>query len=811
MTTVTTRWELFREGEALYQEIVDNAIEVTGARYVNLSWYDASENQITGSAWAIRPRGIMDEAMRAAQRIIPGFSPIDVRFSADANPAVHRVLVEGEACFAAFSEHVRGTVHPVAIRIAETVVGLRWTHSVPLRIGTAVAGALAYHFVDRPPQDMLAVAEAFAYQVALTLENARLSDALRKRAADLESSRERIATGEERLRREIAAVLHGRVESRLLAASERLLESRAVALTDGLRAVALLDELGDELDRIREEDVRGASHRLHPSTLSVGLVPALELLAEGAGPRIDVTVDVAPEAAQLDSVAHNALPERLRLGVYRFVEEAVANAARHSGAPSARIALEVDAPGWLRVKVSDAGRGFDARTVREGIGLPTMRDHVERLGGDVRLISAPATGTTVEALVPLAGAPSRRERRRWPRRGSNASDRTKERDDVLQRVAENALVVTRARFVSLSLYEASTQVQALGAIAPLPLYTRVLAAARAVVPGLDPSRIRFPADVNAATRQVLVEGRAVLAPLADQAAGALPDNVLRAATALLGVGWVHSVPLRVSGSVAGALAFHYAERPGEEKLPVAEAFAKQAALTLENVRLSEALHQRAEDLSRSRERIASAEERTRREIAELLHGRVQTRLLVATERLRRCRMLIGSDAESCQDELAALAAEFDRIREEDVRQASGQLHPSALDAGLVAALRQLGDSLGPRLAVSVDASDRVASLDGALAGSVRLGVYRFAEEALANVARHAGVAAASVTLDVDTTGILSVAVSDRGRGFDPAAVREGVGLRSIRDRIERLGGALLLQTSTAGTTVAATLPLGRID
>ncbi|MDE3101597.1 MAG: hypothetical protein KGJ98_05110 [Chloroflexota bacterium] len=815
MTTVATRWELFREGDALYQEIVENAIDVTGARYVNLSWYDPATNEITGSAWSIRPSGIMDDAMRAAQAIVPGFSPMDVRFSGDANPAVHAVLVEGRALFAPFGDHVRGTVHPAMIRIAQTVMGLRWTHSVPLRIGPAVVGALAYHFMARPAAETLPVAEAFAHQVALTLENVRLSGALRRRAADLEGSRERIAAGEERLRREIAALLHGRVESRLLAASGQLRECRDLARTDPASAASLLEEVGGELDRIREEDVRRASHRLHPSTLSVGLVPALELLAEGAGPHIDVTVETTPEAARLDSVARNALPERLRLGVYRFVEEAVANAARHSGAASARVAVGVERSAWLRVGVSDAGHGFDPRTVREGIGLPTMRDHIGRLGGDVRIVSVPGVGTTAEAVVPLAGAPPRHERRRWPRRGGSASDRAAERDGVLQRIAENALAVTRARFVSLSLYDASAQIQALGAIAPLPLYTRVLAAARAVVPGFDPARVRFAADVNPATREVLVEGHAVLAPLAEQAAGALPDNVLRAATAFLGVAWVHSVPLCVSGSVAGALAFHYATRPPEEKLPVAEAFAKQAALTLENVRLSDALQQRAEELARSRERIASAEERTRREIAELLHGRVQTRLLVATERLRRCRSLVGTDADAARAELAALAAEFDRIREEDVRQASGQLRPAALDAGIVAALRQLAEGLGPHLEVRVEASDEASALDDPtrdeLSESVRLGVYRFAEEALANVARHAGVAAATVTLDADAAGSLRASVSDEGRGFDPAAVREGFGLRSMRDRVERLGGALLIQSSSAGTTVTATLPLGRVE
>ncbi len=815
LTAIAPRWELFREGEALYQEIVENAIDVTGARYVNLSWYDPVANQITGSAWSLRPPGLVEDAMRAARAIAPGFTPMDVRFSGDTNPAVHAVLVEGRALFAPFSEHVRGTVHPAMIRIAERLVGLRWTHSVPLRIGTTVVGALAYHFTDRPDEAILPVAEAFAEQVALTLENARLSDALRRRARDLEGSRARIALAEERLRREIAALLQGRVETRLLAATQRLRRCGEVARTDPRRAGEMLAEVGEELDRIRDEDVRRASHRLHPSTIAVGLMPALELLTEAVGPRLDATVEVSPEAAKLDSIAHNALPERLRLGVYRFVEEALANAVRHSGAPAARITLGMDGRGSLRVAVVDAGCGFDPGSVREGIGLPTMRDHVERLGGSIRVVSAPGSGTTAEAVVPLAGEQRRVERRRLPRRRTAARGGRAERDGILQRIVENALAVTAARFVSLSLYDRSAQVHALGAVAPLTLLDRVLAGARAAIPGFDPALIRFPADVNPATKTVLIDGRPLLAPLTVHAAGTMPGPVLRAATVLLGVKWVHSVPLFVAGRVEGALAFHFAAQPLAERLPVAEAFAKQAALTLENVRLSDALRERAEELGRSRERIASAEERTRREIAELLHGHVQTRLLVATERLWQCRSLLESDPETARDALAALPAEFDRIREEDVRQASGQLHPPAHAVGLVAALRQLAESFGPRLDVRVEASDEAAALDGprsaALPETIRLGVYRFAEEALANVARHAGTDDATVRIDLDGAGCLRTTVADRGRGFELAGVREGVGLRSMRDRVERLGGALLIQSSEAGTTVTATLPLGRLE
>lgn len=809
LTAVGPRWELFREGGIVYQEIVENAIVVTGARFVNLSWYDPAQDRITGAAWSIRPRGIMDDAMRAAQAVVAGFNPLQVRFSGDVNPAVHAVLVEGRALLAPFTEHAAGTVHPALIRISQTILGLRWTHSVPLRIGGTVVGSLAYHFLARPGPGTLRVAEAFAEQAALTVENARLSDALRTRTRDLEGSRERIAVAEERVRREIAEVLHGRVETRILVATQRLLECGRAARGDPARAAVIAGEIAEELDRIREDDVRRASHRLHPSMIGVGLVPALELLADGIAPPVDVRLDTSAAVAQHDRIVNNALPERVRIGVYRFAEEALSNVARHSGASSATVRVDVEGADSLRVTVTDGGRGFDAAATAEGVGMRAMRDHIERLGGVVHVGSAPGDGTTVDAVMPIGEASHREERRRWSRRSDGSSD---DPDEILQAIAENALRVTEARFISLSLYEPSEQVHALGAVAPRSLFVRLLAAARSVVPGFDPAGIRFPADVNPATKTVLIDGRPLLAPLEEHAAGTIHPLVLRAALVALRVKWVHSVPLHVGGAVMGALAFHFSARPPAERLTVAEAFAKQAALTLENVRLSSVLHERADELRASRERIAAAEERTRREIAELLHGHVQTRLLVATHRLRECRPLFGTDPDAAEAAIRALAMELDRIREEDVRQASRQLHPSAIVVGLVAALRQLAEGLGPRLDVRVEASDAVTALDDArrnlVREPVRLGVYRFVEEALANVARHAATEGATVRLDVDGSGCLRATVADRGRGFDLTTVRAGVGLRSMRDRIERLGGTLLVESSPAGTTLTATLPLG---
>ncbi len=246
--------------EAVYQGIVDAAAAVTGARYVNLSWLEY-DGWIRGSVWTFTDDALIGRALTQARFLIPGFDPAAVRFRADVNGSVRRVLIEGKPCFGPFVEHVEGTVAPFIAVLAQNVLGLRWTHSVPLWVDGAVAGALAFHWHDRPHPRTLGVAEAFSAQAALTLENLGLSEKLRTRASDLERSRERIASAAETTRREIAGTLEG-VGTNILLAGQRLLGCVALLASDPSYAATEVARVADELDRVRDVDVRGASHRL---------------------------------------------------------------------------------------------------------------------------------------------------------------------------------------------------------------------------------------------------------------------------------------------------------------------------------------------------------------------------------------------------------------------------------------------------------------------------------------------------------------------------------------------------------------------
>lgn len=83
-----------------------------------------------------------------------------------------------------------------------------------------------------------------------------------------------------------------------------------------------------------------------------------------------------------------------------------------------------------------------------------------------------------------------------------------------------------------------------------------------------------------------------------------------------------------------------------------------------------------------------------------------------------------------------------------------------------------------------------------------------AEEALTNVAKHAGVSNAVLRAGAES-GVLTLSVLDQGRGFDPSAEHPGVGLaQSIRGRIAEIGGTVLIDSSPgAGTYIEITVPL----
>lgn len=213
---------------------------------------------------------------------------------------------------------------------------------------------------------------------------------------------------EEAIRRDVAELLHGRVQTRLLLAWHRLGMAERILSTNPEGAVGLIRKAREEIDAVREQDIRGVSHLLHPSIIRVGLLPAVYSLIGGLANDIEVDLCVDDALVDLDDPVKNRIPESVRLALYRVLEEALQNALRHGQASAVVIELRL-VSGSIELKVNDNGRGFDAAQSESGLGLSLISARVNQVGGTWSMDSQIGGGTKLLVRLPLASVYSNRE------------------------------------------------------------------------------------------------------------------------------------------------------------------------------------------------------------------------------------------------------------------------------------------------------------------------------------------------------------------------------------------------------------------
>jgi NarL family two-component system sensor histidine kinase LiaS len=209
-----------------------------------------------------------------------------------------------------------------------------------------------------------------------------------------------------------------------------------------------------------------------------------------------------------------------------------------------------------------------------------------------------------------------------------------------------------------------------------------------------------------------------------------------------------------------------------------------------------------ENLIQTRQELATLEARNR--FARDLHDSVKQQVFATSLQVAAARALIERDTEAAEAHLRQ-ADELVRQAQKELNVLIHEMRPAALEGkGLAGALRSYLRDWSQRAEIPAEIhirGEREVPLE------VEQALFRVAQEALANVAKHSGANNVEVDL-IYGTGALTLRVADDGGGFDPAFPGEGFGLQSMHERLVRLGGRVTVESAPGrGTRIECVCPL----
>ncbi len=253
---------------------------------------------------------------------------------------------------------------------------------VPVRVGTHVFGNL--YLTEKPGgfvDDDDVVVESLAIIAGSAVATARLHERLR-----------RVALVEDRER--IARELHDSVIQELFAVG---LSLQVAASQVGTRPDEVRDRILEAVDQL---DSSITTLRRYIFDIRRREGPAYELEARLAELGEQLARPAGVEMRRVVTGDTSRIPTDVADAAYRFAQEAISNAIRHSGAPVVDVVVTVGTSELL-VEVRDSGQGFDPKLVSRGMGLDNLRSRAEGAGGSAEIVSRQGRGTTVRAVLPL--------------------------------------------------------------------------------------------------------------------------------------------------------------------------------------------------------------------------------------------------------------------------------------------------------------------------------------------------------------------------------------------------------------------------
>jgi PAS domain S-box-containing protein len=208
----------------------------------------------------------------------------------------------------------------------------------------------------------------------------------------------RLLSAQEEERRRVARELHDDLSQQLALLGSELEQLSLHQPDDRDEASHRLTALSQRASSISNEVYR-LSHQLHPSKLAtLGLVPCLRSYCREVSTQLNIHV----------SFTHGHVPASIPMDIsvclYRIVQEALRNVAKHSTADQAHVQL-LHEGGGLCLRIADAGAGFDPDAPGQvGLGLISIQERLRFVGGELQIHSAKSHGTRLDVWIPLGSA-----------------------------------------------------------------------------------------------------------------------------------------------------------------------------------------------------------------------------------------------------------------------------------------------------------------------------------------------------------------------------------------------------------------------